>query len=51
MAILAKIRHVTHYKYDRPVGLGPQMIRLDPRRIRRTKVPSYSLKVTPSSTS
>ena len=28
MSITASIYHLTHYKYDRPVTLGPQSIRL-----------------------
>ena len=48
MTIFAAIHHVTHYKYDRLVGLGPQTIRLRPAPHCRTRVPSYSLKVTPA---
>ena len=47
MAITASIRHLTHYKYDRPVTLGPQVIRLRPAPHSRTRVISHSLKVSP----
>src|SRR5476649_2183253 len=47
MSIHAAISHVTHYRYDRPVALGPQLIRLRPAPHTRTPVLSYSLRVTP----
>ena len=48
MAILAAVYHRTHYIYDRPVTLGPQIIRLKPAPHSRTKVLSHSLKVSPA---
>ena len=48
VSIHASIYHLTHYRYDRPVILGPQIIRLRPAAHSRTRVISHSLKVSPS---
>ena len=48
MSILVGLHHVTRYSYDKPVGLGPQVVRLRPGAHCRTRIPSYSLKVTPA---
>jgi uncharacterized protein (DUF2126 family)/transglutaminase-like putative cysteine protease len=48
LSIHVALNHVTHYRYDRRVGLSPQIVRLRPAPHSRTRILSYSLKVTPA---
>jgi uncharacterized protein (DUF2126 family) len=47
MSLHIALRHKTHYKYDRLVKLGPQVVRLRPAPHSRTRILGFSMRVAP----
>lgn len=48
MSIRVAINHLTRYEYDKPVNIGPHLIRLRPAPHSRTPILSYSLNIKPT---
>ena len=48
VSIHVALNHVTHYRYDRRVTLGPQIVRLRPAPHCKTNILSYSLRIEPA---
>ncbi len=47
VTIRVALQHITTYEFDRPVGLGPHVVRLRPAPHARTPIEAYSLRVEP----
>ncbi|MCX6407616.1 MAG: transglutaminase family protein [Propionibacteriales bacterium] len=48
MSIKVSLRHRTTYRFDRPVALGPHVVRLRPAPHSRTPIDAYALRVSPA---
>jgi len=47
MSIRVACRHLTHYRFDRPINLSPHILRLRPAPHSRTPIRAYSLRIAP----
>ncbi|MGH8764949.1 MAG: transglutaminase N-terminal domain-containing protein, partial [Burkholderiales bacterium] len=48
MSIHVALNHVTHYRYGRPIMVGPQLVRLRPAPHALAPILAYSQRVTPA---
>ena len=48
MSIKVALEHRTTYRFDRPIGIGPHVIRLRPAPHTRTPIEAYTLQVSPA---
>jgi transglutaminase-like putative cysteine protease len=48
MSVKVAIEHRTTYRFDRPISIGPHLIRLRPAPHTRTPIESYALHISPS---
>jgi|ERR1700722_1125911 transglutaminase-like putative cysteine protease len=49
MSTQVGLNHRTQYRYEKPISVGPQVVRLRPAPHCRTPILSYSLSVSPAS--